>query len=77
MSPSHWRNRVRREDELLQQLRTQMSQSGQRRAEALAEGIAELGSAEAVAEELGISRPAVSRAVHKRRPAATGPETTP
>ncbi|MFJ2863702.1 LysR family transcriptional regulator [Kitasatospora sp. NPDC087314] len=77
MNPSRWQDRVQQEDELLQQLRTKMSHAGQRRAEALYQGVAELGSVEAVAAELGISRPAVSKAMRKNRPAATGHTTTP
>jgi DNA-binding transcriptional regulator GbsR (MarR family) len=77
MNPSHWRTRVEQEDELLQQLRTLMAQSGQRRAAALTDGVTELGTIDAVAQALGISRPAVSKAIRKHRPAAAGPATTP
>lgn len=76
MSQDNWRNRVRREDELLQQLRSQAAQAASRRAAALRDGVADLGSIEAVAKEIGVSRPAVSKALSKHRPAATGPATT-
>jgi DNA-binding phage protein len=76
MNPSPWRQRVQQEDELLQQLRTLMSQSGQRRAAALQDGVADLGSMEAVAKTLGLSRPAISRAINKHRSAATDHATT-
>ena len=76
MSQTPWRQRVQQEDELLQQLRTQAAQSAARRAAALRDGVADLGSIEAVAQAIGLSRPAVSKALSKRRPAATGPATT-
>lgn len=76
MSQTPWRKRVQQEDELLQQLRTQATQSATRRAAALQDGVADLGSIEAVAREIGLSRPAVSKALSRYRPAATGPATT-
>lgn len=77
MSQTPWRQRVQQEDELLQQLRIQASQSAQRRAAALQDGVAELGTIEAVAKAIGVSRPAVSKALSRHRPPATGPATTP
>lgn len=77
MSPSHWRQRVQQENELLQQLQTQTLQSLRRRAAALRDGVAELGSIEAVAQAIGISRPAVSKTINKYRSAATDRTTTP
>jgi len=78
MTPSHWRERVQQEDGLLQQLRTLMSESAHRRATALRDGVTELGSIEAVAKAIGVSRPAVSKALKKHHgTAATDPATTP
>ena len=75
MEPRPWRNRLDAEDELLQQLRTEMSQSGQRRAEALREGIAELGTIAAVARDRGTSERAISKSLSTYPPAATGQPT--
>lgn len=76
MEPSPWRDRVRAEEELVEQLRDQMSQSAQRRADALLDGVAELGSMYAVAKELGRSETAVSKAIKKHRSATAPAETT-
>lgn len=75
MTPSHWRERVQQEDGLLQQLRTLITESAQRRATALRDGVTELGSIDAVAKTIGVSRPAVSKALKKHRTAATDPTT--
>lgn len=76
METRTWRERVRAEEELLEQLRTQLSQSAKRRAEALLDGVAELGSVYAVAKELGRSHTAIDKAIKKHRPAGTGRATT-
>ncbi|MEU0809538.1 hypothetical protein [Streptomyces sp. NPDC005970] len=76
MDTKPWRERVRLEEELLEQLREQMSQAAQRRAAALAEGVAELGSVYKVAKDLGKSWTAIDKAIKNHRPAGTGPATT-
>jgi molybdenum-dependent DNA-binding transcriptional regulator ModE len=76
MEASPWRDRVHAEEELVEQLRNQMSQSAKRRADALLDGVAELGSVYAVAKELGRSETAVSKAIKKHRAAPAAPETT-
>ena len=60
-----WRDRLRAEDELLEQLEDQAEQARRRRAEALKEGADELGSVYAVAKQLGISWTAVANAIKK------------
>ncbi|MGW1892123.1 hypothetical protein ACWCP6_17965 [Streptomyces sp. NPDC002004] len=78
MEKPPWRERVRTEDELLEQLRNQTSQAAKRRAEALMEGVAELGSVYAVAKELGKSHTAIDKAIKKHGSAGTdtGTNTT-
>ncbi|MFD0437033.1 hypothetical protein [Streptomyces chartreusis] len=76
MDTKPWRDRVHLEDELLEQLQQQVSESAARRAEALEEGVAELGSVYAVAKDLGKSWNAVDKAIKKQRPAEPGPDTT-
>lgn len=76
MDTKPWRQRVREEDELLEQLRIQVSQSAKRRAAALAEGVAELGSVYKVAKDLGKPWTTVAQAIKKHGPAGTGPDTT-
>lgn len=75
MDTKPWRDRVREEDELLEQLRAQTSQAAKRRATALTEGVAELGSVYAVAKELGKSWTAVDKAI-KSNTGPTAPDTT-
>ncbi len=60
-----WRDRIRTEDVLLEQLDDQAERARKRRAEALKEGAAELGSVYAVAKQLGISWTAVAKAIKK------------
>jgi len=60
-----WRARFRREDELVEQLQTQLLEAAKRRAKALADGKAELGSVYKVAKEVGKSYTAVSNAIKK------------
>jgi molybdenum-dependent DNA-binding transcriptional regulator ModE len=76
MNSKPWRNRVREEDELLQQLETQSSHAAKRRAAALMEGVAELGSVYAVAAEVGKSWNAIDKAIKKHGTAATAPPPT-
>lgn len=76
MDAKPWRERVRLEDELLEQLAVQMTQAAQRRADALRDGTADLGSVYAVAKCLGKSWTAVDNAIKKHPPAKPGPETT-
>lgn len=60
-----WLDRVRREDELLQQLANQTTQALERRARALADGLADTGSVYRVAQLTGHSWPAVNNAIKK------------
>lgn len=60
-----WRARFRREDELVEQLQSQLLEAAKRRAEALAEGVAEMGSVYKVAKDVGKSYTAVSNAIKK------------
>ncbi|MEU6099072.1 hypothetical protein [Streptomyces sp. NPDC047079] len=60
-----WRDRLRQEDELLEQLASQTEAALKRRAQALKDGSAELGSVYAVAQEIGLSWTAVARAIKK------------
>jgi transcriptional regulator of aromatic amino acid metabolism len=68
MDTPPWRERVRIEDELLEQLTQQMSRAAKRRAAALADGVAELGSVYAVAKQLGRSHTAIDKAIKKHGP---------
>ena len=77
MDTKPWRQRVREEEELLEQLRTQVSEAAKRRATALAEGVAELGSVYKVAKDLGKPWTTVAQAIKKHGPDGTGPDTTP
>jgi hypothetical protein len=60
-----WRERLGQEDALLEQLAAQTEAALRRRAEALKDGAAELGSVYAVANEIGLSWTAVARAIKK------------
>lgn len=60
-----WRDRLRMEDELLEQLEDQAEAARRRRAQALKEGAGELGSVYAVAKELDLSWTAVAKAIKK------------
>lgn len=60
-----WRERLRQEDELLEQLAAQTQAALRRRAFALKDGANDLGSVYAVAAELGLSWTAVARAIKK------------
>ena len=63
-----WRERVREEDELVEQLQLLVSESAKRRALALLDGVAELGTVANVARELGRSWTAIDKAIKKNRP---------
>lgn len=60
-----WRERIRQEDELLEQLAAQTDAALRRRATALKDGVGELGSVYAVAADVGLSWTAVARAIKK------------
>ena len=60
-----WRVRFRREDELVEQLQSQLAGALERRGQALADGKAELGSAYKVAKDVGRSYTAVNDAIKK------------
>ena len=70
-----WRERVREEDELVEQLQLLVSESAKRRALALLDGVAELGTVANVARELGKSWNAIDKAIRKNGPSETGPIT--
>ncbi|MFJ8081988.1 hypothetical protein ACIQ6Y_15390 [Streptomyces sp. NPDC096205] len=76
MDAKPWRQRAREEEELLEQLRTQVSAAAKRRAAALAEGVAELGTVAAVAKDLGKPWTTIAQAIKKHGPAGTGTGTT-
>ena len=60
-----WRDRVRAEDELLEQLEDQAEAARRRRAQALKDGADELGSVYKVAQQSGLSWTAVANAIKK------------
>jgi transcriptional regulator of aromatic amino acid metabolism len=60
-----WRDRLRTEDELLEQLDNQAEAARRRRAQALKDGADELGSVYKVAQQLGLSWTAVANAIKK------------
>ena len=60
-----WRDRLRTEDALLEQLETQAEAARRRRAQALKDGADELGSVYAVAKQLNLSWTAVAKAIKK------------
>lgn len=65
-----WRDRFRQEDELVEQLQSELLEAAIRRAQALADGVAEMGSVYKVAKEVGKSYTAVSNAIKKHTPTA-------
>lgn len=78
MDAKPWRERVHEEEKLLEQLRTLASESATRRAEALREGVGELGSVAEVARDLGRSWNAVDKALKKQdRKTASKPDANP
>ncbi|MEE1779438.1 hypothetical protein PUR25_25600 [Streptomyces sp. JV181] len=74
MNAIPWRDRVRGEDQLVEQLQTLVSESAKRRALALLDGVAELGTVADVARDLGKSWQAIDKAIKKNGP--KGPTTT-
>jgi hypothetical protein len=60
-----WRDRIRTEDALLEQLEAQAEAARRRRAQALKDGADALGSVYAVAKQLGLSWTAVAKAIKK------------
>lgn len=60
-----WRDRLRAEDELLEQLEAQAEATRRRRAHALKDGVEELGSVYAVAKQLNLSWTAIAKAIKK------------
>ncbi|MGW3936465.1 hypothetical protein [Streptomyces phaeochromogenes] len=77
MEPKPWRDRIRDEDELLAQLNRAASEAADRRAEALLEGVADLGTIADVSRDLGVSWNAVDKAIKKyERKKATGTGAT-
>ncbi len=78
MEPKPWRQRVREEEELLARLNDLASEAAARRAEALLEGVEELGSRAEVARDLGRSWQAVDQAIkrYQRKRPAEGTTTT-
>ncbi|MGW0786490.1 hypothetical protein [Streptomyces sp. NPDC002913] len=73
MNAIPWRDRVRGEDELVEQLQLLVSESAKRRALALLDGVAELGTVADVARDLGKSWQAIDKAIKKNGP--KGPTT--
>lgn len=71
-----WRDRVRQEDELLEQLARQTEAALRRRALAYQDGADDLGSVYAVAKDIGLSWTAVARAIKKHGAAEAAPDTT-
>ncbi|MFJ9427575.1 hypothetical protein [Streptomyces sp. NPDC101249] len=65
MELSPWRDRIRSEDQLLEQLDAQAEEARKRRAFALKEGAQDLGSVYALAKNLGLSQTAISNAIKK------------
>ncbi|WP_326729732.1 hypothetical protein [Streptomyces phaeochromogenes] len=79
MEPNPWRDRIREEDELLTRLNHLASQSADRRAQALLDGVAELGTIADVARDLNVSWTAVDKAIKKyerKKSAGNGGATT-
>ena len=68
MNAIPWRDRVRGEDELVEQLQLLVSESAKRRALALLDGVAELGTVAEVARELNKSWNAIDKAIKKNGP---------
>lgn len=71
MNATPWRERVRHEEELLEQLQAESVAAAKRRAAALTEGVAELGSVYAVAKDLGKGWTTVAQAIKKHSPTTT------
>lgn len=79
MEPKPWRDRVHDEEQLLAQLNRAVSESAARRAQALRDGVQELGTVAEVARALGRSWQAVDQALkrdQRRKTASPGGTTT-
>ncbi|MFI1678815.1 hypothetical protein [Streptomyces sp. NPDC020607] len=77
MEPKPWRDRIRDEDKLLERLNRLASESATRRAQALRDGVEELGSIAEVARALGKSWQAVDQALKRdQRKKAPEPDAT-
>lgn len=79
MEPKPWRDRIAEEDKLLEQLKRLASESATRRAQALRDGVAELGSIAEVARDRGTSWQAVDQALRRdqrKKKASTKDATT-
>lgn len=76
MEPRPWRERIRDEDALLQQLNGLVTDAANRRAEALLEGVVDLGTVADVARDLGLSWNAVDKAIKKYERRKAGGATT-
>ncbi|KUN91891.1 hypothetical protein [Streptomyces caeruleatus] len=78
MEPKPWRDRIQDEDALLQQLTGLVTEAADRRAEALLEGVADLGTVADVARDIGLSWNAVDKAIkrYERRKVASDGSTT-
>ena len=79
MNPKSWRDRVHDEEKLLEQLNGLVSDAATRRAEALREGVAELGTVADVARDLGRSWQAVDQALkrdERKRKKASAPDAS-
>jgi transposase-like protein len=77
MEPKPWRDRVREEEQLLEQLNLLVSESATRRAQALQDGVEDLGTVAEVARALGRSWNAVDKALKKQnRKKASAPDAS-
>ncbi|MEU1008177.1 hypothetical protein [Streptomyces sp. NPDC005890] len=76
MEPKPWRDRVRDEEELLAQLNQAASEAATRRAQALRDGVEELGTIAAVARDLGRSWQAVDQALKRDQQKASRKDAT-
>ncbi|GHF74070.1 hypothetical protein GCM10018787_23460 [Streptomyces thermodiastaticus] len=77
VDPKPWRERIRDEEELLARLNQLASDAADRRAEALLDGVRELGTIADVARDLGRSWTAIDKAIKKyQRKKASDATTT-
>ncbi|MFJ2733704.1 hypothetical protein [Streptomyces sp. NPDC087317] len=79
MDQMPWRDRIREADELLARLNRLASRIADRRAQALLEGVRDLGTVADVARDRGVSWNAVDKAIKKyerKNAADTGGTTT-
>lgn len=74
---SNWRERVAAETRRQQELQAEMAASARRRAEALEDGVRELGSKSAVAREVGIDVSAVRRSIREYGSGTLPPPDSP